>query len=235
MRLPFSIPVLIVTFFVTSYQAAAGTWYRTNTDTVTFRGNIVTGEFERFKKVFDNQVKNLIVTSAGGSVEDAIQIAEVLVNHNIKIIVKIWCTSSCANYFFTAAETKVIDKGIVGFHGNATACFLKEYQSSDIGQKLREKYQGFGLTEQQLERSIELSIQAMQDLSRRELAFLAKAGVDPKLFERTCKPDKGMNDGKGYTFLLPTMSTFNKYGIFNVHGSQDQETIEWFNGDLIVN
>jgi len=232
MRFSMAFLGICLTFSVVfSAGAWAGTWRRTNSDTVTFRGSIDSGEFEKFNAVFDDRVKNLVVTSAGGSVHDAIEIAEVLEKHDIKIIVKIWCLSSCANYFFTAAKTKVIEKGIVGFHGNANACFAKDFASEEALQKLREKYRGYGMNDEQVEKSILIST----DMNRRELALLKRLGVSQELFERTCTPDKGMNNGKSYNFLLPTLMTFRQYGIYNVTGEQDQDTIEWFNGDLIVN
>ncbi len=211
-------------------SAFAGTWVRTDNATVTFRGSIETGELEKFKAVFDEEVKTLIVTSAGGAVHDAIEIAETLEQHDIKIVVRIWCLSSCANYLFTSAKTRVIEKGIVGFHGSANACLAEDLAEENLD-KLREKYRNYGLTPENIEREITRK----RDLNRRELSFFTRLGISQDLFVRTCTSDKGMNDGNSYSFLLPTKSTFERYGIMGVIGTQDQETIEWYIGNLIVN
>ena len=221
----------VLSLNLTIQNAWAGTWQRNNSDTISFRGKIDDGEYDKFLKVFDADVKNMIVTSGGGNVFEAIKIAEVLEKSDITIRVRIWCLSSCANYFFTAAKTKIIEKGIVGYHGNSHACFAKNYVSDDAIQKLREKYKGYGMNAEQ----IEMAISMATEMDRREQGLLKRLGVSQDLFVRTCTADKGMNDGKGYDFLLPTPATFEKYGIKNVVGIQDQETIEWYSmGELVV-
>lgn len=63
-------------------------------------------------------VKTLVISSTGGSVHYALDIAEYIQAENIDIVVNHYCISSCANYFFLAARYKYVTEGsFVGWHG----------------------------------------------------------------------------------------------------------------------
>jgi hypothetical protein len=60
----------------------------------------------------------LYVNSDGGNVSLALDIAEILISKKVNIIVDGFCVSSCANYWFLAAEKKfVMENSYVAFHG----------------------------------------------------------------------------------------------------------------------
>ena len=108
---------------------------------------------------------------------------------------------------------KRIRNGVVGFHGNIRAFMRQtgteaalESQLSELSEAEREEYQ------MELEQTLVW-----------ERTFFADLGIDQALFERTQRPDKGMNNGKTYAFLLPTPATFSRYGIRNVEGVQSLE------------
>jgi hypothetical protein len=51
--------------------------------------------------------------------------------------------------------------------------------------------------------------------------FWGTSKVSQALFDRTQLADKGIGDGKDYTFLCPTAATFEKFGVKNIIGEQD--------------
>jgi len=230
--------LLAIVFFcpvLTALNSSAGTWKRVDSATLQFLGTINSDEFDKFKKQFDNNVRVLEVTSGGGDTQQALMIAEQLEKVDLTIVVKTWCLSSCANYFFTAARTRIIEKGIVGFHGSISGCpppAVQSYTDEQIKQMAEQSH----VTEDQARVALKnYQLDFEQTWSNRELAFFKRRGVSPILFKRTCTADKGMNDGKEYQFLLPTPSTFRKYGYTNISGEQDKETIEWQVGEWLLN
>ena len=75
--------------------------------------------FLRVVALEPNRVKWLIVDSIGGDVEPAIEMANVIHQHGISIYVDGLCASSCANYLFPAARSRVLGPGaIVAWHGS---------------------------------------------------------------------------------------------------------------------
>ena len=75
--------------------------------------------FLRFVASEPNRVKWLIVDSIGGDVEPAIEMANAMHPHGISIYVEGLCASSCANYLFPAARSKVLGPdAIVAWHGS---------------------------------------------------------------------------------------------------------------------
>ncbi|MCB0412962.1 MAG: hypothetical protein KDD50_01430 [Bdellovibrionales bacterium] len=226
--------VSLVSFFLIPLKVNAGYWHRISETEVVFRGDIENGELSKFLEVFDNKVKFLTVTSGGGNTYEALEIANILKTNNVTVIVKIWCLSSCANYLFLAGKDRIIENGIVGFHGGINSCFASEEKRKESELRLRNFAETQGLTDQQIENSIVQNRKFLDRYSKMEKDFLKYVEASEELFIRACTSDKGMGDGKPYAFLLPTNETFASYGVFGVIGHQDPATIEWFSGDLIV-
>lgn len=197
--------------------AGDGKWTRVNDTTIMLEGNISEGNFEAFKKVFDDKVKTVIINSGGGDTYEAVQIGLVLKNANVDVVVRGYCLSSAANYLFTAGKTKTIEDGIVGFHGNSIALTnevggVENLIPSDTPD--RDKFIA--------------RIQKTLDL---EKEFFQSQGISQRLFDITQTNDKGTGDGNTYEFLLPTSKTFAKYGITNVVGKQSKKWIKIFYED----
>jgi hypothetical protein len=63
-------------------------------------------------------VKTLVISSPGGSVLYALDMAEYIQAKKIDIVINRVCVSSCANYLFLAARYKYVTEGsFVGWHG----------------------------------------------------------------------------------------------------------------------
>lgn len=207
-------------------KAHSGTWTRLDLETITFEGEIESDEYELFSTKFDSKVKTIYLNSGGGVTSEAMKIALDIVDHDITIIVNNWCLSSCANYLFLAGKKRVIQKGIVGYHGNVKACF-----GDKKWKEVEADFRAQGIDED----DILSAYNFFQAEIKVEEKFLEKIGVSQGLFDRSCELDKGLNDGQVYEFLIPTQETFNKYGIFNIIGEQDTELIKAYPGALAHN
>ena len=108
---------------VLSLLACAGctmTYLRTRGSSLVFDGPISRSSADAFiDAVKSNPVERLIITSQGGDVDSAIDIALLILEKRIDVEVTDYCLSSCANYIFPAGTRKYITgTGIVAWHGN---------------------------------------------------------------------------------------------------------------------
>ena len=129
-------------------------------DAVVFNGRIDARSAEEFLRLLqDPQVKRLVITSRGGSVPAALDMAKALHERGLDVEVPSACWSSCANYIFVAARRKTIGRpGAVAWHGNMTHVLY-----------LQQTGQG-NWNEQQME--------SARQLARREAEFFRRIGVD---------------------------------------------------------
>lgn len=64
-------------------------------------------------------VTKLVITSGGGEVDAAINLASWVFEQKLDVEISEYCLSSCANYVFPAGNRKIIRKGsVVAWHGN---------------------------------------------------------------------------------------------------------------------
>lgn len=193
----------------------SGAWTRTDNHTVALVGTIDSGNFFGFRRVFDDRVRTVVLNSGGGLTYEAVQIGMTLKDAGVDVVVDGVCLSSCANYLFTAGRRKTIQNGVVGFHGNTRAMTEEE----NVQASIRKVLGGLGEAERRAYRA------ELEQTLAWERTFFADLGVDQALFDRTQRPDKGMDNGETYAFLLPTPATFRRYGIHNVEGVQSSRVM----------
>lgn len=89
---------------------------------ILYSGRIDMDGARRFLELLqDPQVDRLVITSNGGLVLPALDMAEAMHARGLDIEVPSSCRSSCANYLFPAARRKVLGwPGAVAWHGNMT-------------------------------------------------------------------------------------------------------------------
>jgi hypothetical protein len=137
-------------------------------------------------------------------IEPALTIAQTLIkNKNLETVVRGLCASSCANYLFLAGSVRKIDRGVVGYHGNARAYIESEKFRNDIS-KIDPKI-------------VAERLPKLRQMEKDEDAFFAAAGVSQELFTRT----QNESDAGIYDIYVPGPNAFLKYGIRNVVGVQD--------------
>jgi hypothetical protein len=129
-------------------------------DAVVFKGRISADAVARFKALLqDSGITRLVITSAGGSVAAALDMADAVHDRQLDIEVPAACLSSCANYIFPAARRKVVGRlGAVAWHGNIThVLYLQQSGQANWS---------------------ESEIRSARELARREAEFYRRIGVD---------------------------------------------------------
>ncbi|HSV79708.1 MAG TPA: hypothetical protein VLK85_10970 [Ramlibacter sp.] len=89
-------------------------------DAVIFRGRIDGASAEAFRRLLqDPRITRLVITSSGGLVAPALDMAEAIHARGLDVEVPSACLSSCANYVFPAGRRKRLGHPLaVGWHGN---------------------------------------------------------------------------------------------------------------------
>ena len=129
-------------------------------DAVIFKGRIDAASTAQFLSLLQTPtITRLVITSGGGDVAAALDMAEAIHARQLDIEVPRACLSSCANYVFPAGRRKTLGRpDAVGWHGNiAHALYLQ-----DSGQ----------------EHWNESQIASARQLAAREADFFGRIGVD---------------------------------------------------------
>ena len=100
-------------------QAAAAQVTRAG-DAIVFEGRIDAASAQRFVQLLqDPAVTRLVITSRGGLVAPALDMAAAIAARQLDLEVPVACFSSCANYLFPAARHKRLGHPqAVAWHGN---------------------------------------------------------------------------------------------------------------------
>ena len=128
--------------------------------TITFEGRIDRGTSAQFLQLLQGaSVTRLVITSPGGLVDAALDMADAIHQRGLDVEVPQECLSSCANYVFPAARRKTLGwPGAVAWHGNMTHVLYLEQTG-----------QAAWTAEQMAD---------ARRLARREAAFFERIGVD---------------------------------------------------------
>lgn len=129
-------------------------------DAIVFRGRIDESAAALFlQRVTEPGVRRLVITSQGGLVLPALDMAEAVVARGLDVEVPEACFSSCANYIFPAGRRKLLGSpAAVGWHGNMLHVLYLHHT-------------GQGSWTQ-------TEIAAARTLARREAEFFRRIGVD---------------------------------------------------------
>ena len=127
---------------------------------IVFKGRIDGASASRFLELLrEPGVARLVITSHGGLVDAALDMAEAIAERGLDVEVPQACLSSCANYVFPAGRRKRLGHArAVGWHGNMAHVI-----------HLQETGQG---------RWTEPQMQEARRLAAREQAFFQRIGVD---------------------------------------------------------
>lgn len=129
-------------------------------DAIVFQGRIDGGSAARFLELLrEPGVARVVITSQGGLVEAALDMAQAIAARQLDVEVPRACLSSCANYVFAAGRAKRLGHArAVGWHGNM-AHVLHLQQSGQASWS-------------------EPQLQDARRLAVREQAFFERQGVD---------------------------------------------------------
>lgn len=129
-------------------------------DAVVFNGQINPRSAAQFLQLLqDPKVTRLVITSGGGIVSAALDMALAIHERQLDVEVPTACFSSCANYIFPAARKKILGRpGAVAWHGNMThALYLQQTGQASWSENL---------------------VEGARQLARREAEFFRRIGVD---------------------------------------------------------
>ena len=159
--------------------------------------------------VAGNDVGRLVITSNGGHVEAAINLASWVFEHRVDVEVRDFCLSSCANYVFPAGRRKIIrDGAIVAWHGN----YIEKTETgwrSEIAARMRR-------TGEDAQTAKVHARGMVERLAARERRFFEEIGVDQRLCWIGNTPPYAVPDH--YFLSVPDMARF---GVTNVEAPGD--------------
>ena len=140
-------------------QPAQEATVRAAGDTIVFDGQINRRSAAEFLRLLqDPAVRRLVITSGGGMVTAALDMADALFARGLDVEVPRACRSSCANYIVPAARRKLLRPGAVAWHGNMThVLYLQQTGQASWSEELME---------------------GARQLARRERQFYQRVGVD---------------------------------------------------------
>jgi len=144
--------------------------------TAAYRGAISAEKNRRFFEAHAGlPIARLLITSGGGEVEAAVELAEWVFAHGIDVEVEDYCLSSCANYVFPAARARRIREGaVVAWHGNYTHLLQTGLWRDDIAPRAERTGED--------KATAEAEVKGLTDrLAALERAFFEKIGVDQYL------------------------------------------------------
>ncbi len=174
-------------------------WIKRSETAIALNGNITAagnGSYAAFSKVFTNSVKTIYLNSGGGSVEEAIKIANVIKVSGADTVVTGACLSACSNYIFISGRKKRIS-GVLGFHGGAVSIYRHGPRSP-----------GF-------------NVDYAAALAKEEEIFFNSLNVDRAFIDISYRKDRGFV-GHRYDFYAPDRNILERFGVKNVTGGQDQ-------------
>lgn len=154
------LPLLLALAPPVHAQPAPSTSVERAGDAIVFRGRIEGTSAAKFRELLrEPGVGRLVITSHGGLVDAALDIAEAVAEHRLDVEVPQACLSSCANYVFPAGRRKRLGHArAVGWHGNmAHVLYLQATGQASWS---------------------EPEIESARLLERREQAFFQRIGVD---------------------------------------------------------
>lgn len=166
---------------------------RQSGDAIVFRGQINTRSAAEFLRlVQDPAIRRVVITSYGGLVSAALDMADAIHARGLDVEVPSACHSSCANYIFPAARRKLLGApDAVAWHGNMAHVLHLEQTGQESW-----------------------SMEAMASaraLARREAQFYRRIGVDGFVAWFGKIPPYGVED-----FYYLSLADMERFGIRGV-------------------
>ena len=161
------------------------------------------------------RVSRLVIDSGGGDVNQGMDLAEIVLAHQLDVEVERLCASSCANYVFPAAKNKVIQPGaVVVWHGSAIQEGLDEGPGLDDIVMADGSTLSLSEKRELLQRNKEQGVRYFTEARLRQAALFKRIGVD----ERVTVMGQQLNSAQEWTLTTADMLRF---GINNVSAPAD--------------
>lgn len=117
--------IAAVAFIVTTAHAGEMTHVGIEHGELVYTGDVTDDANQRLFALYDSLATKptvFLVQSAGGVVEQGLDLGSWLHANKLDVKVTGYCLSSCANYVFTAGRRKIVGNGaLIGFHGGISS------------------------------------------------------------------------------------------------------------------
>jgi hypothetical protein len=193
-RRPFRAALMVAAAITAGAPIAA--WcatIETHGDSIVFVGRIDASSASEFLEAVRRPgITRLVITSRGGLVSPALDMAAAVHERGLDVDVPTFCYSSCANYVFPAGRRKVLGRrGAIAWHGN-------------MAHVLYEAAQGHSRWSAQ-------DMASARALAKREAAFFRQIGIDGYVCWFAKIPPYNVDD---FYYLSP--SDMARFGIGDV-------------------
>jgi len=89
-------------------------------------GPIAQGDAARFAKLLGPDTRRLVIRSGGGEANEAFQIAKLIQDHHLSVLVHGHCASACASILFVAAQERELeDDAYLAFHASQQELIIR--------------------------------------------------------------------------------------------------------------
>lgn len=173
---------------------------RVDATTVWLCGRLEDGVAEQLSRLLQPPDTTLIITSGGGLPLYAVEVANIVREKNLRLVVRGICTSACAHFLFMTIDDVLVDQGaLVGFHRSNS--FVARI-SSNLGE-IPTPMASAGANAEQL-------LYDKAGLDRRFL-FLPGLQVQPLCVTRGGGDDNSNLIASRYRFSVPSRQTINRF------------------------
>lgn len=155
-------------------------------ETFILRGATDAAMRECVDAAFRPTIRTLILDSPGGSVAEALSIAERFEGRDLTMLVVGQCNSSCANYFLPLARRIELAPGsVVMLHGSVDAQLVAHM--AGLREEMLSEFRRSGRTADEAEAKFDEFMQAVSAMAERQEAFARRNDVRPGwlLFRRS--------------------------------------------------
>lgn len=163
-------------------------------EAVRISGPVDEAFLQKTKKALATGRKRLIVTSTGGDAAIGIELAKLVVENEVTVVVRGHCFSACASYIFLPASRRIVEpRSIVGFH----------HDSFSFSEHLLENEFPLSPSLASDREQLELLFAQRDELRWRELSLAALRKLQPQIIEEaecaTTEGDEATNKGPCYS------------------------------------
>lgn len=127
------IPILIICGCSTAPKSKISEINLIDDYTVEYIGDTSKSNAKQLESILtnhSNKIDTLVVTSTGGEVFGGMHIGRLVHKFGLKVVVKRYCMSSCANYIVTASNDVIVSKGaLLGWHGGSTQPIYSSFET----------------------------------------------------------------------------------------------------------
>jgi hypothetical protein len=145
------------------------------------RGDIKEGDYSRLKSQFrgSETIVGLDVSSAGGILEEGLQIADLVRRKELAVYVDGKCNSACAFIFFSAAKRYVGNEPKIGVHSVSNSRDIEDTESMLLTMKLARISASIGVPQSAVGKMVTTHPGAISYLDQADLSALNASATNP--------------------------------------------------------